>query len=75
MQITIIGKIVKMSVNETVAQLDINDCTGTASVQKWVDETDEDAVRRCVAASANSTRKDLQAQLWAEDHAAPAPYN
>ena len=48
-----IGKIVKMSVNDTVAQLEINDCTGTASVQKWVDETDEDAVRCCVATYAS----------------------
>lgn len=43
-----IGKIVKISFSDNLAQLEINDCTGTASVQKWVDDTDEDAVCCCV---------------------------
>ena len=43
-----VGKIKTISFVDNLAQLEINDCTGTASVQKWIDDTDEDAVRCCV---------------------------
>ncbi|KAK9831904.1 hypothetical protein WJX81_007708 [Elliptochloris bilobata] len=41
--VTLIGKIVKISFTDQLAQMEINDCTGTASVQMWVDQADEDA--------------------------------
>ncbi len=46
-QITLVGKIVSITFNDQVVQLEVDDGTGKAKVDRWLEEGVDDSVRCC----------------------------
>lgn len=46
-QITLVGKIMSITFNDQVVQLEVDDGTGKAKVNRWLEEGVDDSVRCC----------------------------